>query len=397
MKRVIALVAMATIVGLLAGPAGAHDPSAELDSVREELENLSSQIDESKAESREVGQQLHAAQDSLAAVQAELVEAEGRVHAVESRIAGEEDKLFQVQRQLEVIELNLLETTLDLQKTIANLEIQVVELYMNAAAATPSLVLGFESAAEAAVGLAYVDEVTGQSEDLLDTFEFLKVEEERQQAQVLDNRAEVEEIIGGLEVDKANLEAEVGVVEGLQLEAEENLAEVRGLLSRINAEIAALEDNHSSLEADAERLEAELAALQDTGGSNPGVLGWPVSGRVSSSFGYRIHPIFGTKKLHTGIDIAASYGTAISAAGDGKVILAQSYGGYGNAIVIDHGGGLATLYAHQSRLAVSVGQTVSRGQTIGYVGCTGYCTGTHLHFETREYGLHVDPMKYLNG
>ncbi len=118
-------------------------------------------------------------------------------------------------------------------------------------------------------------------------------------------------------------------------------------------------------------------------------------GRVSSPFGYRIHPILGVRKLHTGIDINGSTGTPISAAADGKVILSQTYGGYGRAVVIDHGGGMATLYAHQSSIAVSVGEVVTRGEVIGYVGCTGSCTGPHLHFEVRLNGVPVDPMQYL--
>jgi len=268
---------------------------------------------------------------------------------------------------------------------------------MNATASVTTMLLGFDTAAEASVGLVYVEEVTGQSEDLLDTFEFLKLEEERQQNLALDRQAEVEEILDGLEGERVVLEQEVSAVEELRLEAEANLESVRALLSQINRDIQAAESQHESLEADAARLEAELVALQERGGTNPGVLGWPVNGRVSSPYGYRIHPIFGTRKLHTGIDIAASSGTPIAAAGSGRVILAETYGGYGRAVVIDHGGGLATLYAHQSSIAVSVGQRVERGATIGYVGCSGSCTGPHLHFETRENGARVDPMKYLNG
>ncbi len=396
--RLAALLATTVLlIGLVPGSAGAHDPSSELDAVREELEQLSAQIDSSRAESRAVGERLNAAQAELAAVQGELAEAQGRVDALTAQIQGEEARLADVNAQLEVIKQNLVETTIELQNTLDDLEVQVVELYMNATASVTTMLLGFDTAAEASVGLVYVEEVTGQSEDLLDTFEFLKLEEERQQNLALDRQSEVEEILLGLEGERVVLEGEVAAVEALRLEAEANLERVRGLLNQINNDIQAAESQHDSLEADAARLEAELAALQDRGGTNPGVLGWPVNGRVSSPYGYRIHPIFGTRKLHTGIDIAAGSGTPIAAAGSGRVILAETYGGYGRAVVIDHGGGLATLYAHQSSIGVSVGQSVSRGDTIGYVGCTGSCTGPHLHFETRENGARVDPMKYLNG
>ncbi len=397
MRIAALLTAMVLFTGVVSGTAGAHDPSAELDAVREELEGLASQIDSSRSESRAVGERLGAAQVELASVQAELTEAQGRVDALTAQIQGEEAHLADVNAQLEVIKQNLIETTVELQNTLDDLEVQVVELYMNATASVTTMVLGFDTAAEASVGLVYVEEVTGQSEDLLDTFEFLKLEEERQQNLALDRQAEVEEILAGLEGERLVLEGEVAVVEELRLEAEANLESVRGLLNQINRDIEAAESRHASLEADAERLEAEIIALQEQGGTNPGVLGWPISGRVTSPYGYRIHPIFGTKRLHTGIDIAGSSGSPIAAAGSGRVILAETYGGYGRAVVIDHGGGLATLYAHQSSLAVAVGDRVDRGDTIGYVGCSGSCTGPHLHFETRENGAKVDPMKYLNG
>ena len=125
--------------------------------------------------------------------------------------------------------------------------------------------------------------------------------------------------------------------------------------------------------------------------STPSAAGliWPVSGPVTSPFGWR------WGRMHEGIDIGVSYGTPIHAAASGRVIYAGWMSGYGNLVAIDHGRGLSTAYGHQSRLAVSVGQTVSQGQVIGYVGCTGHCFGPHLHFEVRINGSPVDPMGYL--
>ena len=126
---------------------------------------------------------------------------------------------------------------------------------------------------------------------------------------------------------------------------------------------------------------------------------WPVSGhtRISSPFGYRIHPIFKVKKLHTGIDIPAPTGTSIGAAAAGTVVYCDWLGGYGKAIMVDHGGGILTLYGHNSALVVSEGDTVSRGQTIAKAGSTGNSTGPHLHFEVRKNGSYVDPMPWLRG
>ncbi|CAN5330420.1 hypothetical protein BH20ACT8_BH20ACT8_05580 [soil metagenome] len=121
----------------------------------------------------------------------------------------------------------------------------------------------------------------------------------------------------------------------------------------------------------------------------------PADGPITSRYGYRVHPIFGTRRLHAGIDFGGGYGAPIYAAESGTVISAGSRGGYGNTIVVDHGGGTTTLYAHQSRFAVSGGAQVGRGQVIGYIGSTGYSTGPHLHFEVRINGAPTDPAPYL--
>jgi murein DD-endopeptidase MepM/ murein hydrolase activator NlpD len=143
----------------------------------------------------------------------------------------------------------------------------------------------------------------------------------------------------------------------------------------------------------------ELLRRRGSGGvviSGRGALSAPVSNPVvTSTFGYRVHPIFGDRRLHTGIDFRASTGTPITAARAGEVVFAGWRGGYGNCTIIDHGGGLATLYAHQSALKVEAGDVVSRGQVIGAAGSTGFATGPHLHFEVRVNGTPTDPMPYL--
>jgi murein DD-endopeptidase MepM/ murein hydrolase activator NlpD len=142
--------------------------------------------------------------------------------------------------------------------------------------------------------------------------------------------------------------------------------------------------------ADAQ-VRGQLAAVQGATDSSPSAAGliWPVSGPVVSPFGYR------WGRLHAGIDIAVPYGTPIHAAAAGTVVLAGWVSGYGNYTCVDHGGGLATCYAHQSSYAVSQGAAVGQGQVIGYVGCTGHCFGPHLHFEVRINGAPVDPLGYL--
>lgn len=154
--------------------------------------------------------------------------------------------------------------------------------------------------------------------------------------------------------------------------------------------------------AEAARREADRRAALLAGGpapplaGAPGMVGWPVSGPITSPFGYRLDPVVKRWQLHTGVDIAAAQGTTIAAAASGRVIFAGWYGGYGNAIVIDDGGSMSTLYGHCSQIFVGVGQDVQRGQAIGAVGMTGDATGPHVHFEVRIDGKPVDPMSYLH-
>jgi murein DD-endopeptidase MepM/ murein hydrolase activator NlpD len=119
--------------------------------------------------------------------------------------------------------------------------------------------------------------------------------------------------------------------------------------------------------------------------------------RLTSSYGMRDHPIFKRRRSHNGVDLAAPTGTPIRATGDGTVEMAQRYGGYGLYVQLDHGGKLETRYAHMSRMAVSAGERVEKGQIIGYVGSTGNSTGPHLHYEVRIAGAPVDPSPYMTG
>jgi murein DD-endopeptidase MepM/ murein hydrolase activator NlpD len=151
--------------------------------------------------------------------------------------------------------------------------------------------------------------------------------------------------------------------------------------------------------ADAERRRAAQLAGQaipppeNTGA--PGTFSWPASGPITDPFGMRMHPITHVWKMHTGMDIGAPMGSTITAAAGGKIIYAGWEGGYGNTIIIDHGGNTSTLYGHCSQLFVSEGQEVQRGQAIGAVGSTGESTGPHLHFEIRINGVPVDPAPRL--
>ncbi len=172
----------------------------------------------------------------------------------------------------------------------------------------------------------------------------------------------------------------------------------RQIIQRLQSDRRTLELAEARLEQDSRRIASLIQSRTEGEVTLPpgnGALGYPVQGVVTSTFGWRIHPILGYEKFHSGIDFGADYGTPIYAAQAGTVILAEWYGGYGNTIVIDHGNGITTLYAHIETLYVQVGETVQRGQLIAGVGSTGFSTGPHLHFELRAQGEPIDPAPYL--
>jgi len=168
------------------------------------------------------------------------------------------------------------------------------------------------------------------------------------------------------------------------------LQNVKESKSEFLHEAAGLQAASASLAAQirSAQAKASYSAPSDTTPSAAGFI-WPVNGPVTSGFGMR------WGRMHEGIDIGVGYGTPIHAAASGRVVYAGWMSGYGNLVAIDHGRGISTAYGHQSSIAVAVGQIVSQGETIGYVGCTGHCFGPHLHFEVRINGAPVDPLGYL--
>ncbi|UIE40478.1 peptidoglycan DD-metalloendopeptidase family protein [Leptodesmis sichuanensis A121] len=181
---------------------------------------------------------------------------------------------------------------------------------------------------------------------------------------------------------------------------EDQIAGQKENIDRLKSDRRAMAVAEAQLEQDSRTI--ALLIQQHTGAGGYGLafrgtgqMLLPCLGEITSGFGWRMHPVLGYERFHAGIDIGADYGATIYAAEQGLVIFAGWYGGYGNAVIIDHGGGITTLYGHTSELYVSEGQTVQRGQAIAAVGSTGLSTGPHLHFEVRREGEPTDPVAFL--
>ena len=201
-----------------------------------------------------------------------------------------------------------------------------------------------------------------------------------------------------LEADRAKIVELRKLAAAKREQVAERRQERRGVLNAATYERETAERAYRELIETSRQIEQMIKRIQsgekNIGGST-GTMTWPAEGEITSPFGWRVHPIVGTQRLHTGIDIGADYGDAIRAADGGVVIHADWMGGYGNAVIIDHGNGISTLYAHNSQLLVDEGQTVAKGQTVARCGSTGYSTGPHLHFEVRQNGSPVNPLNYL--
>lgn len=172
------------------------------------------------------------------------------------------------------------------------------------------------------------------------------------------------------------------------------------ILSKLRQETAMYESSERQLERESIKLVYKISELSTGKNDNPestGSFSYPVRAPITSPFGPRRHPIFGVRSMHSGIDLAAPYGTPIKASEGGVVIYSGWYGGYGKVVILDHAKGFSTLYAHLSSTKVGVGARVKQGEVVGFEGSTGYATGPHLHFEVREQGKPKNPVIYLGG
>lgn len=252
--------------------------------------------------------------------------------------------------------------------------------------------------------------------DLLSRVDFINEIMEHDQRVIND----LQTLRAQLTKDQADLEEQKSALSETQKELETEIAEANRLVNDLTAtqeeyEAAVAEKEAASAEftQKIEEWEAGQSNQSNQGSQTPegpvdtssrdAILGgiiWPSNSTryITSLFGWRVHPIWGTSRFHSGLDIAVPYGTNVLAAQEGQVILADSgwNGGYGQCVIISHGHGVSTLYGHMSGIAVSEGQHVSRGQTIGYCGSSGNSTGPHIHFEVRLDGGVVDPMPYLD-
>jgi murein DD-endopeptidase MepM/ murein hydrolase activator NlpD len=350
----------------------------ELEETRRQLEAISRNIDATQSKVTSVKKQESSIMGQIQSLEKEISSTENQITATEDRIAFLQDSIVATQADIEETEQNLKEKSELLSERLVVLHEQGEVTYLE-------VLLSATDFKDFLTRYEMVNSIIEQDVDLI--------------ASINQDKQDLEMRKSDLEVKKKELENALKQQESMRAQLDEQKAEKKQILASVQNERAAFEKALQELEETSRQLEQMIRQLQ--GGSSEalgtGVYTWPTPGftTITSPYGMRYHPILKTRKMHTGVDIGAPMSATIVAADSGKVIHAGWMGGYGQVIVIDHGNGVSTLYAHQSAFLVGNGATVSKGQAIGKVGSTGWSTGPHLHFEVRINGSYTDPMPYI--
>lgn len=378
-------------------PAASADPNDRLDEIHDRKEKLSARIGRLNAHSDVVLRDLQVLDAKRARVEAEVNHLDAQLDRLNARISEVKVDLTEAQQRLTFLSEELQGILRDLDGRLEIFTARAVEAYKAGPAAYIDGLLSSQDFNTLVDRYAYYESAVEADAEIINEIQVLRDETEIRRNLVEEKENEIARNKLRLETDKTRLGAARAEKADLLAVRQAAVDQKRSLLNQIESKKSHYESVLNQLDRESDQIQALLAA-RASGGPLPvggGQLLWPAAGPVTSGFGPRTHPIFGDTRMHTGVDIGAPYGAPVIAADTGVVAYSGGMSGYGNVVVIDHGGGLATLYGHLSSFSVGSGQTVGRGTPIASVGCTGYCTGPHLHFEVRINGTPVDPMPYL--
>lgn len=377
MRKILCIVLAFVICSFCAFPyVHAEDTATDLQTQREELQN-----------------QLNDANEQLDGVQSELSENLQQVQKLDEKISTSQQeldelntKIADLQTSMDEVEAKLKEAEENYKKQKELLDNRLIAVYESSDTQYLDVILSSKNISDFLSNYFLITELATKDTELLEDMQGKKEEIELAKNKLEKDR----EQLGNIKVNQTKTAKIL-----------ENTKTVReNYISKLSDQEKSIQEKIDEYNTRFAEINAEILAIARDGIDTQyigGELAWPVPGytRISSKYGMRTHPITGVYKLHTGVDISAPLGANFIAANDGIVTKAGYNSAYGNMVIIDHGGGVSTLYAHGSEILVQVGQVVKRGESILKVGSTGYSTGPHAHFEVRLNGVVTDPMPYI--
>lgn len=342
---------------------------SELDSIKDRIEGVKDLLSQGQKKESSLSDQID--------------ELDKQIEAAEKEIGSLQNDINGTQKNINQTMSNLNQTQDDIDSKNDVLKSRLRVMYKNGEVGIMEILLGSADFQEFMNNMDMIERICEQDVNLL---KYLKEKYE----EIDLRRKELEQLKIHLHQQKSDLQSK-------QDQLEVSRGEVAQLRTKVAEDNDALENQVDKLNQYASELAEKIREAQSDEAYVGGIFQWPAPGykRITSYFGYRIHPILKVKKLHTGIDIGCPSGSTVVAANNGTVIHSNWLSGYGKTVMIDHGGGIVTLYAHNGKLLVSVGDKVKKGDTIAKSDSTGMSTGPHLHFEVRKDGTYVDPMTYF--
>ena len=351
----------------------ADDKRAELNDVRQRMERMQTRKEQARRKAESASAELSEVMGSLNELQAQANNLQKKSDTLQGKINDNQAKLEKKQQEM--------------QARMLIYRKRLRDIYINGQINYLDVLLGAKDFSDFSSRMYLLQKIISRDLELLEKL--------KQDAAEINSR-------------KEQLAAEMKEIKATQTELEAKKAKVNKLreqraymLYKAQEEEQSSQEEYERLLAISENIASMLRNMENSGGGAPAGQGgtgqfmWPCNGPITSYYGWRTHPIFGTTKYHSGMDIAVDSGTPIHAADSGTIVYSGWLGGYGNCVMIDHGGGLVTLYAHNSALNVGEGQYVSKGAVVAYAGSTGYSTGPHCHFEVRLHGELTEPLNYL--
>lgn len=390
MKRKIALVMAVVLAATLAVQPYDGHAASELDKINQQIKALEREMNRQAQQKKDAEKNTQNLLNQKEATVAEINALAQQIDQAGKQLADTEKQVHETEQKLQQAGRELDEALAREQSISDQLDVRVRLMYTNGTVSYLDVLFSSTSFSDFIDRFDTLQSITTSTKTLLEEQKAVRSLKEQKQAEVQQQLQEVEALYKQRAEQLADLQAKESAKEALVAKLDQEIEHLEEISEEAEKELAEMADKMAKLENEKSRIETYYKG---------GKLGMPLKAkyRLSSGFGYRQHPITGKNRLHSGMDMAVAQGTPIYAAESGRVILSQWWSGYGYCIIIDHGGGLRTLYGHikSGGLLVEKGDNVKRGQKIALVGSTGQSTGPHLHFEVRKDNTPVDPAPYL--